>query len=193
MITTTIILNGMQIRNLDTGFLDCVVCRDFWCDHIQSLVTSNADSQAIWNPDLGGALPTQLVEIPVVPSAALWTTATLTLMSKLGAYKVTFEEGAFEQFLGFIHPGEGRLILRSMMIEWFYGHVDSSELRCPMSSHSFPSQLRWDKDMMQRRTAFAQLFSVWSNQKCLGCLGTSVTNFDDVVPEADPRGGPWHA
>jgi hypothetical protein len=173
------------------GQLICEEDHTYWCEHIEQLVRSGGDVELIW-----GEYPArQLVEVPVMPTANLWAPCHLTPNEnqQIKSYRVGFEtDPAVEtEFIGFIHPSEGRAVLREMILDWFIGTKEPYVGRCPARGHGFKETVRWNSDMENRVTAVPQYWSVWATQKCLGCTFDMAGNAD-LVPDAPASNNVWN-
>lgn len=180
-------MNGLDdFWSKPSGFVECKACGQYWCSHVEALVNAHGDAVDIWRPDEIREEIT--VQVPVMPSQAMWLGCFLTYEPNLGAYKVMIPDlsaggpGIETAFLGFIYYGEGRMILRSMILDWFKGDIARMSLECPQTSHSVKSQARWQHDMKSDGIAFAQHWSIWAYNKCLGCRGMDDSS-DDLVPD----------
>lgn len=182
--------NDAQITENIAGFPICETCNEPWCEHIEDFIRHNADAEFWWVP-----VPTneRLIMVPIVPTAALWVTMRLEYKEKVAAYAVSFDDEAFVHFLGFVHRGEGRYVLRSMMIDWFWGHVDTSTFKCDAFSHGYKREMMWQHAMQKRSTSFPQLFSLWRTKMCVACHNsTAGDDWDDLIPDVDPKVSPWN-
>lgn len=154
-----------------------------WCTHIEGAVRDNADSEAIFdaNEELG------FLEIPMFPSLNLWARVRLALNVKLEAYKVYMDwDGnppTDSNFLGFLHHGEGRMVIRSMILNFFEGEVNLSSLACKSSAHKMRQEIDWQKSLNDPNKRIPQLWSVYQNGACIACT-MSAGEWADLVPDA---------
>ena len=104
------------------GHLLCDFHSTYWCPHVESVVRGGQDSEWIWDqhPE------SQMIEVPIIPTANLWAQVGLTRGDdrKIKMYRVLYiaddkPDNVEGLFIGFIHPPEGRDILRSMILDWF--------------------------------------------------------------------------
>lgn len=189
----TIYADEGSFRDLDTGFFECLDCGTYWCAHIEAYLQTREDWTSLWGTFPPGHYQALTVQVPIVPTEMLWAECQLTYKEKLDAYSMTHEDGdGFEQFIGFVHRGEGRIVLRSMMIDWFKSIVNIEALTCTQVSHGFAAQTRWNQNMRDQGRAFAERWSVWANKKCLYCNGKKEDDFSDLAPDNEARPGrPW--
>lgn len=187
-------LNDQDFWRTDSGALECRECQDsIWCAHIEEVIKSNLDAETISDLD-------EQIKVPIFPTAAMWANCLLDYIQKLESFKVYFipehvrvddiAKRNYDGFIGFLGKGEGRGVIRSMILDWFKGTVDTEGMLCPMSSHGFAAQVRWERDMQDPTKAFIQQWAVWSTSKCLGCSGTAAA-FDDLIPDDDRAPSPW--
>lgn len=172
----------------ENGFLVCRECTNsFWCNHVEKAITTGADVETIWGPENEESVESQWVQVPIIPTIAQYAKCYLELNKKLHAYVVSLlnhgETGELI-FLGFIHKPEARAVLRSVVVDWFRGAFDPSSLTCLSTSHSFAAQQRWNKEVRNPRTAFAQHWSVFFTQRCLTCAG-ALGDIADLVPSSE--------
>jgi hypothetical protein len=160
-----------------------------WCEHIQFLVENDLDSSSIFEPYLY-----HILQIPMMPSLGLWTKIRLDPVNAITAYSVTNLgfSGNRDDFLGMIHPGEGRRVIRLMMLDWFKGHVDYENLICPSSKHSYIAEMVFKSDARQGLTRWLpQVWSIWEAGCCLICSGILNEDFGDLVPEDGRPASPF--
>lgn len=174
----------------DTGLVECLEDGRVWCEHVQEATTTNKDAVFVWGEENEELRPTQKVYVPIVPTANLWAVCDLELNEKVHAYSVTF----MSQFIGFIHRGEGRGVLRSMLVDWFLGFAGHDKTKsCPNPNHTFAAQKMWERDFkLGGGRVFAQRWSVMTTDKCLGCAGVSDGFDPDLIPDEDKKASPWN-
>jgi len=157
----------------------------FWCNHLQAALKVNADAEDIWenypNP--------YRFELPMVPTHNLYL---VILLDKVdfgeNIYQVYFfsEKTQNDEFVGYIHPGEGRFILRSMIFNWFRGNVKFDKLLCQNSAHSYKAEKIWQTHMKDSGKKIIEAWSAWTTDRCLHCNAGKEAGTDlDLVPEQD--------
>lgn len=178
----------------DNGHLRCDEDKTYWCAHIEFGVRNGLDVEFIWNYldrfESNEWLP---IEVPMVPNHNQWAAVHLSIR-KIGGMPVLNvnllqPNGDDEVFLGFLANGEGRLVLRSMVYDWFRGVVDVDSLKCMSRSHKFVEQMKWQDDMKDEQRGPAQLWSVWQTGNCLSCTYDASSGIDDLIPDAGKN--PW--
>jgi hypothetical protein len=182
-----------EVEPQRNGHLLCDLCGTYWCLHVEAFVRGGMDAETLWShhPD------SQMIEVPIVPTADLWAQVGLVRGSDSGIqmYRVLYiapdkpdhSEGLF---IGFIHPPESRDILRSMILDWFIGTQEHRVTGCPAEGHGYKQTIRWNLDMNKRVTAIPQAWSVWATGKCLGCT-YHTADMADLVPDPGPAKTPW--
>lgn len=185
-------INGTSFLIKDDGFVECRLCHLPWCPHVQDIIEKNADEVTLWSETgLHRYVVPVRVQVPIIPTSVVWMEVELEFSPKVNGYKVYMNEAPVQgEFLGFIHKGEGRNVLRSLFLDWFLSSVDVTGLRCKSSGHSYKAQKRWDSDM-NKNGRVSQFLSVWKTGKCLGCVGPEM--FDpDLIPDDDSKkASPW--
>lgn len=170
------------------GHIGCMQCdgRPMWCSHIGRLVAENADAGQMWA--LLSDMQACEFEIPIFPTSNMWAHVVVSDPTKFGAYRLYYypPEDALTmadqgQFMGFLHPSEGRNIARSMILDWFMGWANEDDLQCRSSGHKFRQQMGWEAAMKSAdKTKF--LWSVWTTKSCIACqLGGD--DWSDLIPE----------
>jgi hypothetical protein len=172
------------------GHLMCEECNTYWCIHVEQAVRDNEDAFIIWEDY---AQPQQL-EIPIVPTSNLWATVVLTapINPKSKIYKVeySFDTISETHHLGYIHPSEGRNVIRSMVLDWFVGTQAPDVKECDAPGHGYKQTVRFNEDMKKSGTRIIQQWSIWATSKCLGCT-FAIDDNKDLVPDVGPKTSPW--
>lgn len=182
-------VDTLDLKLEPNGHIKCLDCKTYWCKHLQACVLDNSDSELIWEDPKSDVI----LEVPMIPTHNQWARMSLiTTDLPTPTYEVNYvdaDTGALHE-LGFLHPGEGRGVLRSMMFDWFTGFVDPREIACRASSHKFVQQMQWEEDMKKGGSRqMAQLWCAWQSRSCLNC--TWSTPDPDLIPDAsDPANKP---
>lgn len=190
--TNTHTFKETEVWVLPSSRLECGDCHESWCKHIQAALIANADGDDLWD----NLLESYEMEIPMIPTAGQWVHVILEPALNFNSRVFEVVLGLPDSlggtapgdtvFIGHIHPGEGRMVIRSMIFDWFRGHVDLAGLECHSSSHKMQAEAQWQNDMKQPETAVTQQWSVWASSQCRTCAA-GMNNFDDLVPEAGER------
>lgn len=186
------------------GSLLCDECKTMWCSHIQAAISKNEDARVFWR-----MMPNEcVIQVPMYPSAGGWINVSLKYSPNVIAYEVrqeevhntiTFNMGFVqhvtveEQFIGFISKDELRVTLRAMLFEWFRGHVEARAVEgCPSKSHTFNSQMQWEKAMKIEGVKLLHQWMLWRYGMCQYCMvPDNSAEFNDLVPEKADIYSPW--
>ncbi len=180
-------MNAGIVVAKSNGHLLCENCGTYWCLHVEQVVKDGEDADPIWD-----AYPnTQRIEVPIIPTSNLW--APVLLMqptdAKAKMYKLDYQfDLTTWSNMGFIHPGEGRSILRSMILEWFTGTQADDAKECESAGHGYHQTLKYEADMKHPALKIAQQWSIWATGRCIGCTFQSSP---DLVPDAGANASPW--
>lgn len=173
--------------------IQCGEDNSYWCEHIASALEANVDAEELWIQLATGIIENKEVhmDIPMIPTVNQWARIALVLDEafKTPAYEVVYIGPGEDKTnsVGHIHPGEGRMIIRSMIFDWFRSMVTVENLSCQSSSHKYAAQMQWEKDIKNPKRKPAQEWSVWSSTNCLTCAAGGNASFDDLVPEVDKK------
>lgn len=180
---------------LQNGHIECGNCHEQWCTDIFNALVANADGDDLWN----NLEESYEMDIPMIPTRAQWARVVLEPSYRFKTLRV-FEVNllppdvsdlADTTFVGHIHLGEGRIVIRSMIFDWFRSNVEVESLRCESSSHKYSAQMLWEQDEKNPEKASAQYWSVWAVGACLTCAAGVNSAFDDLVPENDKIVSVW--
>lgn len=208
VVKNTDIKNGLLIIDKPNGHLYCGTCKLNWCDHIHDVVRNNKDADALMSRFTLNEIDAHHIDVAIVPSEDLWAQVILVRSPELPrALEVQFsitnpetrnklfgKDGKIAAvFLGLINPGEGRMVIRSMIYDWFAGQAPQLHLKCTSTFHSVAAEVMWQQDHKKNSApvrTFMQEWSVFMSGRCLGCNQPSQTDFSDLIPE-DEKTRPW--
>lgn len=179
-----------EILPKSNGHLLCEYHNTYWCIDIEDFVKSGADAELVWMnyPD------ETMIEVPIIPTSNLWASVWLRKpdAAPVQMYRVGFqqEDNVETVFMGFLHVGEGRSVMRNMILDWFSGTQDIENLVCQSRGHGYKENKRWEHDKKYPALYMAQLWSVWRTRNCLSCTFDAASN-KDLVPDAGPTASPW--
>lgn len=181
------------------GFVKCLSCDAIWCTHVEKSLRLNLDAPTLWErddadfPDQNNDVPSRFIaKIPLYPSRNLYATISFSTCGIEDTRKLFFEDFPTNALppLGYAHKGEGRVVVRTLIVDWFQGVVDPSNLQCAGASHNFATEMRWQQDVTSKNLGlvFAQYWSVFTTRMCLDCNG-NIENLDleDLVPKEERR------
>jgi hypothetical protein len=168
-----------------------------WCIHMERAIKDGYDSHLIWGIDI--ELDDTEWAVPIVPSHGQWASVRFAAAKKeLGAVKAYLRRATQSDnvsnnelaFLGFLHPSEGRQVLRTMIYDWLQlQQAVEKKIECKNPRHSFQAQMMWERNTDSDRVAVAEYWSVVNTGKCLTCASSNEEDFSDLVP--DGGGKKW--
>lgn len=189
--------------NPNSGLITCRHVHDepnqVWCEHMGPCVQAGADADAIWEPTGtvgtpdGEGVPVfedqMRLDIPMFPTVGLWASVTLTLIPRptMPMYSVEWDHpnGRDGLLIGHITRGEGRKVIRELMVEFMWAAPDR-EVECQAAHHGLAAQIEWSKCINdERRTREA--WSVYIHDWCTYCRVNRGDN-SDLIPAAENTG-----
>jgi hypothetical protein len=186
------------VQELPNGFLQCENDgTDVWCSHIESVITNNLDSISMWERkgafvDADGKeFASIIVQVPLAPTKKIWLEAELQSCDMPQTRWLVLPEFEAVELppLGFVHEGEGRGVLRSMILDWFNG-VSDPDATCSNKGHGWDAQMVWEADLLHSGLdRFAQLWSVFTANECLTC-SSKTFDLSEFVP-VEEKGAGW--
>jgi hypothetical protein len=179
------------------GHLTCRVDNTLWCGHIEQVIKEHQDADAIQSVH-GGS---QFVSVPLVPSQGVYAMVWLDrqerehwlakayLQSPTKALPDRTATGD-DMFIGFLSAGEGRAILRRMIIQEFSKDMYPEMLvTCESLYHSVNRRLYMVEKV--KASLLDQLLEAWSMQwykRCSLCFVEEQSNppkwDDSLIPDA---------
>lgn len=194
-------LDDADLWWLPNGHLECSEDESIWCKHIENALRKNLDAAALWEELEEAPHETLEIEIPLRPTANLWTR--ISLVNAVMAYpcmEVIFSPVPSttphpeSYFIGYIHPGEGRMVIRTMMFDWFRGN-NSLKKTCTSGSHKYKEEMIW-VERMETSLRWVEQWSVYLTGFCMTCNGDDsgggMTAWaDDLVPESTKKESMW--
>lgn len=197
----------------DDGRLVCETHGSNWCGHIEKVVKEGLDVESLWSmaghtdeeddDDYEGIND---IKVPLVPSEGLYAEVHLRAVYNkdkwIGSYAADViypmerdpDFGTIEtQKMGLLNSGEGRLILREMVINWFYPELEvPSRPKCTSRLHTYTEQYaveKIDKEGSVRERSRKKLMNTWTMVfygKCIFCFKRNPNPHeewdDDLVP-----------
>ena len=184
---TTVLFAGQ-----DDGHLYCHECETaVWCQHLASVVSGLGDYELFFTEehyDKGDFI----VQIPAFPTRNIFMEAECAYRTDMAdTLEVRFKDrNKNDYWLGFMHPGEARNTLRSMLFDWFTAEFATVVFTCPAGTHKPAQEAKVQKLMATEAGFLMTRFSIWSMGMCTACIEGSTTDFSDLVPD-DERQNPW--
>lgn len=160
-----------------------------WCDHIRSCIEGEDD--ATWCFDPGALI------VPMFPTSDMYAEVRIDDKVTAGGRRllIPVQDGGNyspdQDFVGFISPGEGRKVIRSMLLNWAEAKVrrpgDPDGAECRSSMHGVTAENRL-KQMYQnaqsKQSRNMQAINTWSVADvgvCVMCAATASS--PDLVPD----------
>lgn len=169
-----------------------------WCEHLQTLMSNRQDFIPLFSqhPDVAELE----LQIPVFPSADLWTSVCLVDVSASNGgdpskrrWTVFWHKCPTSRstdpatappavYLCTIMSGEGRDVIRTTLIDYMKSDTNRQKT-CLAGQHGFAAELEW-LEYHKGKTGVIQDWCVYVNDQCLACMKQSVSASDpDLVPE----------
>jgi hypothetical protein len=163
---------------------------DDWCSHIEEWIKDGDDASLFWDDVAPIDMTGVPIPVPVIPTADQWVNVRFgEFNSAVRAYPIELytEIMSADQpgiFLGFIGLGEGRLVMRQMVWQWFQGYLATvPKIVCSDRKHGFKEQLVWEKAMNDPKRNLEEAFCVTNKGSCMACSARKEADtFDDLVP-----------
>ena len=172
----------------DSGVLKCTITAHQkqgvgqWCSHIKTAVQGGMDSDWIFTPG-------HLI-VPMFPTYDLFSEVRIEETIIAGGRKllVPVQTGgnftADLDFVGFISPGEGRRVVRTMLIDWARNNYrapgDKEGLQCRSKMHGMEAERALKQDISTSYQA-AVMWSVVTDGLCLHCWGRATNSNDSFA------------
>lgn len=176
LVERSVDVDGVEVVGTLEGWMHCEDHPNTkWCRHIEECVKAGVDQAFIWMPQNFPQDDRFELMVPVVPKLMAWARSALVYEPSLKAYGVIFgydtpNGGIADTFGGYIHRGEGRLVLRSMFIDFFNGRYPGKTPECKSSSHNFQRERELRKILESgRENEFANKFYSVTRGTCVAC------------------------
>lgn len=191
-------IQGWSITKAEDGHLACSAHQGkTWCHEMEQCIKENDDALLIWPQNVEPASGMTLA-VPIIPSKDQWADCILELKENVRAYKIWFKAAHIHgfasleelMFIGFLHRGEGRAVVRSILLDylrmqWEVGvKAGSKHLLCANKLHSFKAQMAYEQNIVGHQSALVETWSILNTGNCLTCVEGSVDDFDDLIPDA---------
>lgn len=189
---------GTEIWSSKVGLLVCPEDESCWCDHIDQVVRMGLDANSI-RDDCNGNL-IQYLEVPVFPTDGIFGRVFIH-PRKSGTFDVNLNQPmdvastkrmkrANGPHLGLLCPGEGRMVLRNMIIDWLQGitpEPPTPVTTCGSFRHGYQRKMDFTTIMKfgDHRSRMIEAWCLYWYTKCHGCLaeeGPSVQFDADLIP-----------
>lgn len=164
-----------------------------WCKHIENALKTHGDEHVFWSvvgrTNQHNWWP---VAVPIIPTQGLWASCKVARANSNMPWALFIvprdEDSGRESIrLGTVGEGEGRMAWRMLIWDYFQAHVTTEYTKCPGKGHNFAAQGMLTANLKNSGSveSRAQMFSIWYNQKCLGCLNkaASFNPEEDLIPQ----------
>lgn len=196
---TSISLGGdLGVWSTKVGLLVCMKDETAWCDHIDQVVKMGLDAKSIRADCTEQEV--MYLEVPVFPTDGIFGRVFLH-PRKSGTFDVNLNEPidvvttkkmkrAKGPHLGILCPGEGRVILRNMILDWLQGitpEPPTPVTTCSSFRHGYQRKLDFTTIMKfgHPRARMIEAWCLYWYTKCYGCLteeGPSIEFDSDLIP-----------
>lgn len=190
---------------MPNGHIKCEDDQKYWCEHVQGVIIQSLDAESLWEEFTDNPAGIE-IEVPMVPSSNLWARVTLQdAEQKYACRQVIWDSSVVPwltgtltgpssrvdqpNFIGYLLPGEGRMVIRNMMFDWFKG-LGEIGVTCSSSSHGYKEEREWIKAINNSVRKWGELWSVYTTGFCLDCNPTGGWS-DDLIPENDKKASVW--
>jgi hypothetical protein len=182
----------------DTGDqLTCVPCGGLSnCSHVKHAITDNLDNRIFEFNE---------VEVPLSLQDSVWVrlalgetgnrlakTVSIAAAHYFTRSGLTIPEASYleERYLGLTSPGEGRRVLRAMLIEWLRTWAVDTQPKCASRAHGIQAEVEW-----KNATELGKIQNYWSiilHNSCTNCQSYADMGFgDDLLPEKPDHPTIW--
>ena len=182
----------------DQGFVYPCNCNETWCEHIEDAVTDRFDAEIFW--DFVEKFPSTNywpIGVPVIPTEGVFAFAKIARANTQAPWAMFLvRENPFEPHVeGLTHrlattgPGEGLLVWRGLIWDYFRSQVQPEHTKCTSRAHNFAAQGKLAADLKKEgsKASHAQVFSIWYQGACTICLQKRNASYyageDDLIPQ----------
>lgn len=175
--------------------LACMTCgHSTSCKHIKKVILDNLDNRIFDFTE---------VEVPLSIGDGIWVNVALdetpNKLAKIAAISQThifsnkpLETGGFlcERYLGLLSPGEGRRVLRAMLVECIRTWANYTKPTCFSTAHGIQAEHEWKMATESKKILNYWSIILWSC--CLACQSYVNSDFgDDLVPDRPAAPTSW--
>lgn len=170
--------------------LKCLDHADSWCDHLEAAITEGADSVEIFSEE-HSEIAAFVCVVPIFPTYNIFDSVVLTWIPfAVPALQVSRIESdpITESDFGILAEGDGRRVIREMLLNDFIAKVNNADLPivCKSKSHKFAEEMQLAKNVQSDRMTLIERWCVAKIGKCLTCFTRSTgEDFSDLVPDKD--------
>lgn len=184
---TIIRIGDTEIEYSLGGHLGCGECKTVWCQHIERALRKNWDQEQVWE------FPDSILRlmIPYIPTEHIWASVDVQERSENGSRAVMLlnpVDSTDVTILGNIFPGEGRIVIRDLLHNWFqlqlYHPATGKPLAfaCNQGTHKYQQEITYARNMDSETSRWTELWTIYWWGACLSCKAILDT-VADLVPE----------
>lgn len=176
------------VTQQDSGYLLCEEHGTYWCGEIEKACRDGVDLDWYFkdniSPNNGHNFQ---IMVPMIPTQNLWTEVDceqIKLPGDTWALQCCALELPDIEDVGMIMAGEGRLTLRSLILDQFWGTINPDELKCEAGSHGYKQSMRLQQHKKEGGSNWtAELWAMFVEQKCLSCISQQDVDLSQYVPD----------
>jgi hypothetical protein len=183
------------------GHLFCELHNAVGGKDIEASIKENLDAGVIWETLRNEDDSSIELQIPLLPTVNIWERVMLNpirlgkFSSAANAAEIYWnhmgEQSILNADLGYLNPGEGVLIVRSMILDWFFSQRFLISI-CKASTHGYKEQVVLDSEMKanNERTNM-QMLCLKKTGQCFSCCQQKAhldINMADLIPDNDTKG-----
>lgn len=162
-----------------------------WCEDIEWALGRRLDASDVWEHGMSVDPWLPHVTVPIMPSKQLWAIVRLHKLDNNLLRAVKTEphrrDSGELQSLGFISKGEGRMILREMILDWFQEFLDIDKHRCRSIEHTARKTMLVSQDCNSSSVAvFINCWTMYHFDECEYCWAAGRSSGRRAVPAFDP-------
>lgn len=191
-----------DVYEKNSGHLVCDTCASLWCGHIETVMHLAKDAPGIEEMTMRAMLNGHEylpISVPLMPTEGIFArvivmplvrpnyVAKVYLQSPPNTTSKMIITGD-DQLLGMITSGEGRKVIRSLLVEFLWPAMESKPTGCKSTLHNYERKAILDT-FPGRRSAKDKLLMAWANMwynKCYPCFqdeGAKVDFDPDLIPD----------
>lgn len=176
-----------------SGYLKCDDCNETWCDHIEVALRQRDDKETVWeifDKEIAARKLTHTFMVPISPKNYLWAEVACRQSDIIStAMTGTLVDVPKSDSLGFFNRGDGRLIMRQTVLDWFMGFIEDSNKtpECLNAGHGFHDEMTFQNNLKDDQRKWFEFWCCHVKQTCITCFhrNLNIQFTDDLVPQDD--------
>jgi hypothetical protein len=170
----------------DDGELVCLACRLANCEHIKAVLELGLDDMIFY-------FDTITVPMDLKHSVFVKFSLDTEVVADSRALRLHPDEGDVAQKAGvlcLLTRGEGRKVIRSVLLDWIKFSLLSGSPVCNQRTHGYHEQIVLDKHLQGKTIMpYVEAWSILRNRACTSCMEYSNKDTDDdLIPNPPKRG-----